>query len=53
MKFLMKVVVVLLLMAASFWAGMQVERLRYEDVCLDMGGGKNPGDYPICVIQSP
>ena len=22
-----------------------------EDLCLDLGGGKNPGNYPICVLE--
>ena len=34
-----------------FFLGMQFERFMYEDTCLDLGGGKNPGNYPICVIQ--
>lgn len=25
--------------------------MRYEDICLDMGGGRFPGDLPICVIE--
>ena len=24
---------------------------HYDDICLDLGGGRNPGDYPICVIE--
>ncbi len=23
----------------------------YYDACLDMGGGTDPGNYPICVIR--
>ncbi|MCM0148644.1 hypothetical protein KCN56_08725 [Photobacterium galatheae] len=53
MKTILKVVAVLLLIAVSFGAGMTFERYRYEDVCLDMGGGQNPGDFPICVIKIP
>lgn len=43
----------LLLIAAlvgAFYAGMQTQTYLYEDLCLDLGGGKNPGSYPICVI---
>ncbi|MDO5058541.1 MAG: hypothetical protein Q4D82_01200 [Neisseria sp.] len=36
---------------AVFYAGMRVQAFLYEDWCLDMGGGKNPGDYPVCVIE--
>ena len=24
---------------------------HYNTLCLDLGGGKNPGDYPICVVE--
>ncbi|UTM59112.1 hypothetical protein L4174_020585 [Photobacterium sp. CCB-ST2H9] len=53
MKTILKVVALVLLVAAGFVAGVAFERFRYEDVCLDMGGGQNPGDYPICVIKIP
>ena len=45
---------VLLLIAAlvgAFYAGMRTQAYFYEDLCLDLGGGKNPGSYPICVIE--
>lgn len=44
----------LLLIAALvgvFYAGMRTQAYLYEDLCLDLGGGKNPGSYPICVIE--
>ena len=44
----------LLLIAAlvgAFYAGMRTQAYLYEDLCLDLGGGKNPGSYPICVIE--
>lgn len=44
----------LLLIAAlvgTFYAGMRTQTYLYEDLCLDLGGGKNPGSYPICVIE--
>ncbi len=37
--------------ALVFWAGMQFQQLRYDDICLDIGGGSNPGGYPICVVE--
>ena len=44
----------LLLIAAligAFYAGMRTQVYLYEDFCLDLGGGKHPGNYPICVIE--
>ena len=44
----------LLLIAAligAFYAGMRTQTYLYEDLCLDLGGGKNPGNYPICVLE--
>lgn len=43
----------LLLIAAligAFYAGMRTQAYLYEDLCLDLGGGKHPGNYPICVL---
>lgn len=34
-----------------FLAGRAVERYQYEEACLDLGGGRHPGDYPICVLE--
>jgi len=39
------------LLFAAFYAGMKVQAFIYEDICLDLGGGKNPGNYPICVVE--
>lgn len=39
--------------AVSFWAGYRVQEARYEDKCLDLGGGRNPGNHPICVVERP
>ena len=44
----------LLLIAAlidTFYAGMRTQAYLYKDLCLDLGGGKNPGNYPICVPE--
>ena len=35
----------------TFYAGMRTQAYLYEDLCLDLGGGKNPGNYPICVLD--
>ncbi len=35
----------------SFFAGVKWSEFNYDDICLDMGGGKKPGNYPICVIE--
>ena len=40
-----------LLLIGAFYAGMRTQAYLYEDFCLDLGGGKHPGNYPICVIE--
>jgi predicted Na+-dependent transporter len=44
-----------ILIALSFVLGASVgkvlERTLYEDRCLDLGGGMQPGGHPICVIE--
>jgi preprotein translocase subunit SecD len=50
-KNLMIVAAVIVIAAMSFWAGLQFQKAQYDDVCLDLGGGRNPGQYPICVIE--
>ena len=50
LTFILSLVVVATL---SFMAGQGYQRLLYEDICLDMGGGHNPGNHPICVIENP
>lgn len=37
----------------GMFLGWQLHSCVYEDVCLDLGGGKNPGKYPICVLDTP
>lgn len=41
------------IVSLSFWLGTQFQQFIYDDICLDMGGGKNPGNYPICVVTAP
>ena len=37
-------------LVAAFLAGMRWQAWRYDDICLDLGGGRNPGNHPICVL---
>ena len=50
-KNLMIVAAVIVIAAMSFWAGLQFQKAQYDDVCLDLGGGRNPGQHPICVVE--
>ncbi|NDR58762.1 MULTISPECIES: hypothetical protein [Aliiruegeria] len=38
-------------LAAAFWAGSEMQKAAYLDQCLDLGGGRNPGNHPICVVE--
>ncbi len=40
-----------LMLAIGFMMGYFAKSWVYEDICLDLGGGKNPNGYPICVIE--
>ena len=31
--------------------GWQLKDWDYTDKCLDIGGGRNPGNYDICVVD--
>ncbi|WP_165090563.1 hypothetical protein [Neisseria yangbaofengii] len=46
-----KTAVLLLAISAAFCAGMAFQHYLYEDTCLDLGGGRNPGNFPICVVD--
>ena len=35
----------------AFYLGIKWQSFIYDDICLDMGGGRNPGNYSICVIE--
>lgn len=48
---LIKVLIYASLIGSGFVAGQQFERFIYTDICLDMGGGRNPTGYPICVLE--
>ena len=51
MNKIMKILVVIVALVVSFFAGAKFQALQYDDLCLDIGGGKNPGNYPICVVE--
>ncbi len=51
MNKILKTIIFLTALAAAFYAGMKFQAYVYDDLCLDLGGGKQPGDYPICVIE--
>ena len=34
----------------SFILGRAWQTMVYRDTCLDLGGGMNPGNHPICVL---
>ncbi|OTG66236.1 hypothetical protein B9T25_10560 [Acinetobacter sp. ANC 4470] len=36
----------------AFWSGVKVQQARYDDLCLDLGGGRNPNNYLICVVEN-
>jgi len=48
---LLFLVAILAGLVGSYQLGRSFERWRYDDLCLDMGGGRNPGNHPICVIN--
>ncbi|QEY23874.1 hypothetical protein [Neisseria animalis] len=48
---LLKITAALIVLFAVFRAGMAFQGYLYEDTCLDLGGGRNPGNFPICVID--
>ena len=36
--------------ALGFAGGMSYAQYRYDDICLDLGGGRDPGGHGICVV---
>jgi hypothetical protein len=50
-KFMKKTyLLIIIALAVGFIVGMQWKHFWYLDQCLDMGGGMNPGNHPICVV---
>jgi len=49
MKLMISLIVIAVL---SFEAGRRYQQFHYDDICRDMGGGRNPGDHPICVVDA-
>jgi hypothetical protein len=35
----------------GFFGGYKYFQFNYKDKCLDLGGGQNPGNYPICIVE--
>ena len=50
-KNLLIVAAAIVIGSMSFWAGLNFQKAQYNDVCLDLGGGRNPGQRPICVVE--
>lgn len=42
---------IIMAIVLSFWAGSEFRQANIDDLCLDLGGGRNPGEYPICVVE--
>ncbi|WP_209940310.1 hypothetical protein [Ruegeria sp. HKCCE4148] len=51
MRLFALVAAMVVLVTAAFWAGARVQLAVQEDNCLDLGGGRHPGDYPVCVVE--
>ena len=45
------IVAIIVAVVLSFWAGSEFRQAQIDDLCLDLGGGRNPGEYPICVVE--
>ncbi len=48
-----KITMFVTLLALSFYAGVKWEQFMALDRCLDMGGGRHPGGYAVCVVEIP
>ena len=46
-----KAVVLAVMLAVVFYAGIRWEQFMALDRCLDMGGGRHPGGYAVCVVE--
>jgi len=46
-----KSLVCLALLAGSLSIGMKWQQFLYLDKCLDMGGGMNPGNRAVCIVE--
>ena len=47
-KFIFSIVTAFVL---GIYLGFLIHDFYYTDLCLDLGGGKNPGNHPVCVIE--
>lgn len=46
------VISALVLFFSGFLVGSAWHDFYYTDICLDMGGGRNPGGHAICILPS-
>ncbi|MGP4864121.1 MULTISPECIES: hypothetical protein [unclassified Psychrobacter] len=44
-------IIIIITAILAFWLGIKAHEFYYNDICLDLGGGQNPGNHHICVIQ--
>ena len=51
MKKINAILIGLLFLLIGVFIGYKYFQLNYQDKCLDLGGGQNPGNYPICVVE--
>ena len=47
----MSLIIYIVILVAAFFGGRWWQQFIYTDLCLDMGGGTNPNNYPICVLE--
>ena len=50
-KKILQILIIIMVIILAFFAGAKWREFSYDDMCLDLGGGKNPGNYPICVVE--
>jgi len=47
-----KIGIATILLVAAFWSGTEFQKALYADQCLDLGGGQNPGQHSICIVET-
>ncbi|HBM1073547.1 hypothetical protein HA117_20510 [Acinetobacter baumannii] len=51
MKKLQLAILCILCLLVGAFLGSAWQKFYYQDICLDLGGGQQPGNHPICVIE--
>ncbi len=46
-----KICIGLIVFFVGFILGSRFAVFQYQDACLDLGGGMNPGGYGVCVVE--